>query len=267
MWKVRFEYAWTTSVVSLWASSFKLRRSVNEIEFFFRNVTSRRSLRRSIQTLLRYVNHELKWRKSFTKTLCALKPRLPLLLHPYFSARPHRCLTLNSVMFCICPWSSHVEHSLCLSSLKHLKGFVSAINTAHTWARALGSCLSWWRLQELVRLQYGLVNDKRPEADWEGQCFIVLAWGCSFHVVILSGQCWCTRHMMTVLPSSQIRWLAFTPIVLSCEWKMDHQLCWNALVFWRRLQQQPYFLLSADTLFTTLTVCENLGVEQEKFTV
>lgn len=47
-----------------------------------------------------------------------------------------------------------------------------------------------------------------------------------------------SRHL-SVLLSSQIRWLTFTPIVLSYEWIMAHQLCWNALVFWRRLQQRP----------------------------
>lgn len=119
-------------------------------------------------------------------------------------------------------------------------------------------------LQEIVSLQYGLVNDRRPEAGWEAQCLTADARGCSFHVVILSGHIPVVRvtwWRLSVLLSSQIRWLTFTPIVLSCKWKMDHQLCWNALVLWRRLQQQPHFLLSADASCTTSSVRERLGAE------
>lgn len=57
-------------------------------------------------------------------------------------------------------------------------------------------------LQEIVSLQYGLVNDRRPEADWEGQCLTVLARGCGFHV-ILSRQSRCTRHMMILFGATE----------------------------------------------------------------
>lgn len=114
-------------------------------------------------------------------------------------------------------------------------------------------------LQKIMRLQYGLVNDRRPEADCEAQCLTALArWlqlpCCNpiWTIPVVRATWW----RLSVLLSSQIRWITFTPIVLSCEWKMDHQLCWNALVFWRRLQQQPHFLLSADTLCTTSAVRE-----------
>lgn len=69
MWNLRFEYGWTTSIFSLWASSFKLRRSLKWDSSVFRNVNACRSLQRSIQTLLRYASHELKRRNIFIKTL------------------------------------------------------------------------------------------------------------------------------------------------------------------------------------------------------
>lgn len=72
-----------------------------------------------------------------------------------------------------------------------------------------------WRevlLWGTVSVHYGLVNDRIcPRAAWEGVRLTVLPGGCSSNLVILSSQSRCTP----MTQSSQIRWLTFTPIVLS----------------------------------------------------
>lgn len=113
-------------------------------------------------------------------------------------------MSVSAVMFRFCPWWTHVEHSLCLSSLQ---ATVTQTRERLCFVHNYGTHMSqgaWIMLQlmkakvflqDIGSLQYGLMKDRRPEADWEGQC--LLARGCSFHVVILSGQSRCTRHMMT----------------------------------------------------------------------
>lgn len=96
----------------------------------------------------------------------------------------------------VCPWLTHVEHSLSIFSASSSHSItwqsrsVLATITAHT-SQAVWITLTLVKakvfLQEIVSLQYGSVNDRRSVSDCGG----------SFHVVILSGRSWCTRHMTT----------------------------------------------------------------------
>lgn len=122
----------------------------------------------------------------------------------------------------------------------------------------------WWKaptfLQEILSLQGRPVNDRRPKADWKGQCLIVPVQGCTFRAVTLPGQSQWTRHMVTPFSATEftdnfhpycpVIWMNNGPsAVLECNGVLETPAATVPALLW------------ADASCTFSVVGESLGAE------